>query len=296
MKRFYTIMFVASVVVLVAAIAALATFGLNLGVDFKGGSVLEVEFTNGRPPLDDIQAKLDASTNEALHGLSLTPAGERGLIIRSADRTHAMHGGVWITLEREYPDAGLKQLHFDFIGPAVGEELKRKSVTAILVLLAAVLAYIAWMFRTLSRSLSLWAMSAGTVLGLAHDIIIPMGVFAVLGRYAGVEISAIYVAAVLTILGYTVSDKVVIYDRVRENILRGMKAPLAEVVHVSVMQTLVRSINNTLVVVLSSLAVFLFGGESIKFFALALMLGIALGAYSSIFVASPLLVWLSRRR
>jgi preprotein translocase subunit SecF len=295
MKPFYTVMFVVSVVLLVGSIAALSVFGLNLGVDFKGGSVLEVEFENGRPPLEDIQAVFEASSNEALHGLLLTPVGEKGLIIRSSDRTHMMHSGVWITLEREYPDAGLTQLHFDFIGPAIGEELRSRSITAIVVLLVAVLGYIAWMFRTLSRSLSLWAMAAGTVLGLAHDIIIPMGVFAVLGRYAGVEISAIFVAAVLTILGYTVSDKVVIYDRVRENILRGVKVPLPDIVHASVLQTLVRSINNTLVVMLSSLAVFLFGGDSIRYFALALMLGIGLGAYSSIFVAAPVLVWLSRK-
>ena len=139
-------------------------------------------------------------------------------------------------------------------------------------------------------------MSAGTVLGLAHDILIPIGLFAVLGHTLGVQINAIYVAAILTILGYTVSDKVVIYDRVRENLLRGAKEPLPELVHRSVMQTLVRSINNTLVVMLSSLAVFLFGGESIRYFALALMVGIGLGAYSSIFVAAPVLVWMSPAR
>jgi preprotein translocase subunit SecF len=139
-------------------------------------------------------------------------------------------------------------------------------------------------------------MAAGTLLGLAHDVIIPIGLFAVLGEFAGVQIGAVYVAAVLTILGYTVSDKVVIYDRVRENLLRGSKESLPDLVHHSVMQTLVRSVNNTLVVMLSSLAVFLFGGESIRYFALALMVGIGLGAYSSIFVAAPLLVWFGRVR
>lgn len=295
MKHGYTVMFVISVVILVASLAALIAYGLKFGVDFTGGSVLEVEFTNGRPEIADIQQFFAASEDEVLRALTLTPAGERGLIIRSADRTHQMHGGVLTSLDERYPESGLTQRRFDFIGPVIGDELKTKSIQAIVVLLVVVLLYIAYMFRALSRSLSMWAMAAGTVLGLAHDILIPMGVFAVLGRFAGVEISAVYVAAVLTVLGYTVSDKVVIYDRVRENILRGSKEPLPAVVHKSVMQTLVRSINNTLVVMLSSLAVFLFGGESIRYFALALMLGIGLGAYSSIFVASPLLVWLSRR-
>lgn len=296
MKRFYTVMFVVSLALLAASLLATAKYGLNFGVDFTGGSVLEVEFTKGRPPVEDIIAVFGESDDEVVRMVSVAPAGERGLIIRSADRTHNTHGGVTSLLMERWPDAGLVERQFDFIGPAVGDELKSRSITAIVILLVAVLLYIAWMFRTLSRSLSLWAMSAGTVLGLAHDVIIPIGLFAVLGQVAGVQITAIYVAAALTILGYTVSDKVVIYDRVRENILRGSKAPLADLVHASVMQTLVRSVNNTLVVILSSLAVFLFGGESIRYFALALMVGIGLGAYSSIFVAAPVLVWMSRRK
>ena len=296
MKRFYTIMFAVSLIVLAASIVAIFSYGLNFDVDFTGGSVLEVEFTNGRPPIENIVSVFESSEDPIVRATTITALGERGLVVRSSDKTNATHGVVTSVLLNNWPEAGIRERQFDFIGPSVGEELKQKSITAIVILLIAVLLYIAFMFRSLSRSLSLWAMSAGTVLGLAHDIIIPIGLFAVLGHFAGVQISAIYVAAVLTILGYTVSDKVVIYDRVRENILRGSKAPLADLVHASVMQTLVRSINNTLVVVISSLAVFLFGGESIKYFALALMVGIALGAYSSIFVASPVLVWMGNKR
>ena len=296
MKRFYIIMFTVSLIVLAASIVAIFSYGLNFDVDFTGGSVLEVEFTNGRPPIEDIVSVFESSEDPIVRATTITALGELGLVVRSSDKTNATHGVVTSVLLKNWPEAGLRERQFDFIGPSVGEELKQKSITAVVILLVAVLLYIAWMFRALSRSLSLWAMSAGTVLGLAHDIIIPIGLFAVLGHFAGVQISAIYVAAVLTILGYTVSDKVVIYDRVRENILRGSKAPLADLVHASVMQTLVRSINNTLVVVISSLAVFLFGGESIKYFALALMVGIALGAYSSIFVASPVLVWMGNKR
>ena len=287
-------MFTVSLIVLAASIVAIFSYGLNFDVDFTGGSVLEVEFTNGRPPIEDIVSVFESSEDPIVRATTITALGELGLVVRSSDKTNATHGVVTSVLLKNWPEAGLRERQFDFIGPSVGEELKQKSITAVVILLVAVLLYIAWMFRALSRSLSLWAMSAGTVLGLAHDIIIPIGLFAVLGHFAGVQISAIYVAAILTILGYTVSDKVVIYDRVRENILRGSKAPLADLVHTSVMQTLVRSINNTLVVVISSLAVFLFGGESIKYFALALMVGIALGAYSSIFVASPILVWMGK--
>ena len=287
-------MFVISIVTLLTSIAALLIFGLNYGADFKGGSVLEIEFNKGRPDTAAVQEIL--ASNPAITELAINTSGERSLVIRSSPLTNEIHQEALQALNNKFAANEPRELRFDSIGPAVGQELKDRSLTAIIILLVAVLLYIAYMFRALSRSLSLWAMAAGTILGLAHDIIIPMGVFAVLGHFQGVQITAVYVAAVLTILGYTVSDKVVIYDRVRENILRGSKASLAELVHQSVMQTLVRSINNTLVVMLSSLAVFLFGGESIRYFALALMLGIGLGAYSSIFVASPLLVWLSRGR
>ncbi|HXK37135.1 MAG TPA: protein translocase subunit SecF [Candidatus Paceibacterota bacterium] len=295
MKRGYTIMFIVSVTVLVISVAALVMYGLNFGVDFTGGSVLEVEYAADRPSADWLATILSDSEDPIVRNSTFTLVGDQGVIFRSSDRTEGAQEGIMGVLTAASPDAQITQRHFDFIGPVIGQELKSKSLKAIVILLVAVLVYIAWMFRTLKRSLSLWAMAAGTVVGLAHDIVIPLGLFAVLGHFKGVEISAVFVAAVLTILGYTVSDKVVIYDRVRENILRGSREPLPDVVHKSVMQTLVRSINNTLVVMLSSLAVFLFGGESIRYFALALMVGIGLGAYSSIFVASPLLVWLSKR-
>lgn len=296
MKPFYTIMFVISIVIFVASAAAIAVFGLNFGVDFKGGSITEIEFMNGRPDISEIRGVLERASIPDLQELSVNSAGNRSVVIRASQLSEENHQQLLSVMTEAFRSDQPQEARFDSIGPAIGEELKKRSITAIIILLAAVLLYIAFMFRTLSRSLSLWAMAAGTILGLAHDIVIPMGVFAVLGHYSGVQISAVFVAAVLTILGYTVSDKVVIYDRVRENILRGARADLPDLVHQSVMQTLVRSINNTLVVMLSSLAVFLFGGESIRYFALALMIGIGLGAYSSIFVAAPLLVWFSRNR
>lgn len=289
-------MFAISIAMLLASIVALAVYGFNFGTDFTGGSMVEVGFTKERPPMADVIATFAGASDPLLRELDIAPAGTTGIIFRSSDRTNAVHDIITTTLTTKWPNAGLVERQFDFIGPAVGEELQNSSIKAIAILLLAVLLYIAYMFRALSRSLSLWAMTVGTVLGLAHDIVIPMGVFAVLGHVSGIQITAVYVAAVLTILGYTVSDKVVIYDRVRENILRGSKASLPDLVHQSVMQTLIRSINNTLVVILSSLAVFLFGGESIRYFALALMLGIGLGAYSSIFVAAPILVWMSGHR
>ena len=289
-------MFFFSLALFVAAVVAFASFGLNVGVDFKGGSVLELEFSGGRPTVDEITNVLRSDPTLKDKEVNVNPAGERNMIVRTVELTEAEHQTLLADLKQSY--GGVEETRFNSVGPAVGKELQRKSIVAIVIVLAAILLYILIVFRKLSRTLSLWAMNAATIVALLHDIIIPIGIFALLGHYANVQISAIFVAAILTILGYTVSDKVVIFDRVRENILRGKGSTtnLGAVVHASVMQTLVRSINNTLTVLLSSLAIFLFGGESIRYFALALILGIALGAYSSIFVASPLLVWWNRKK
>ena len=288
-------MFFFSLALFVAAVVAFASFGLNVGVDFKGGSVLELEFSGERPTVDEITNVLRSDPTLKDREVNINPAGERNMIVRTVELTEAEHQILLADLKQSY--GAMEEVRFNSVGPAVGKELQRKSIVAIVIVLVAILLYILIVFRKLSRTLSLWAMNAATIVALLHDIIIPIGIFALLGHYANVQISAIFVAAILTILGYTVSDKVVIFDRVRENILRGKGSTtnLGAVVHASVMQTLVRSINNTLTVLLSSLAIFLFGGESIRYFALALILGIALGAYSSIFVASPLLVWWNKK-
>ena len=284
-------MFWVSVSLFVASVFALAIFGLNFGVDFKGGSIVDIEFSGERPATFDIQTLL--KNNLPLYSFNINEAGDRGLVIRLEEISENDHQKMLDVLRNKYPEQTIDEKRFDSVGPTIGRELRNKSLVAIVIMLAVIACYIAFVFRKLSRTLSLLAMNISALVGLLHDIVIPMGVFAVLGRYYNVEISAVFVAAVLTILGYTVSDKVVIFDRIRENILKGNKSDLGAIVHKSVMQTLVRSINNTLTVVLSSAAIYLFGGESIKYFALALMIGIFLGAYSSIFVASPLLVWCS---
>ncbi|OGN09262.1 MAG: protein-export membrane protein SecF [Candidatus Yanofskybacteria bacterium RIFCSPHIGHO2_02_FULL_41_11] len=292
MKPIYKIMFFVSLVVLVLSFGALLVYGLNFGVDFTGGSAMELEFLELRPSVSETEAVLD-STLPDLEFLA-NPAGENRVIIKTSELSEADHQKIIDALGLKFGKVDEKS--FDSIGPTVGQELRNKSIIAIFIVLIAIACYIAFVFRKLSRTLSLWAMNLSALVGLLHDIIIPMGIFAILGHYYNVEISAIFVAAVLTILGYTVSDKVVIFDRVRENILKGDKSDLGIIVHKSVMQTLVRSINNTLTVILSSAAIYFFGGESIRYFALALMIGIFLGAYSSIFVASPLLVYLQKRK
>lgn len=291
MNKIYTSVFWFSISLAITAVVFTLVFGLNLGVDFKGGSVLEMEFVNGRPEIGVIQKSLSEFKD-----LSMAPSGTNGLIVRTGELSEQNHQIILSKFKTAFPASGLEERKFDSVGPLIGNELKNKSITAIILVLLGVIIYIAIVFRKLSRVLPGWAMGLAAIVALAHDIVIPTGVFALLGHFYGVEISAVFVAAALTVLGYSVSDTVVIFDRVRENVLKGgVKDGFGAVVHKSIMQTLTRSLNTTFTTLLSLVAIYLFGGESIKYFALAMIMGIFLGAYSSIFVASPLLVWMNRK-
>lgn len=252
---------------------------------------MELNFKNGRPTIEAISMAL--ADKDAL----LSPFGTNGLIIRTKELTESNHQAILGKLNSSFPSTGLDENKFDSVGPIIGDELRLKSINAIILVLVSIMVYIAIVFRKLSRFLSPWSLGGAAIIALMHDIVIPAGVFAWLGHAYGVEISAVFVAAVLTILGFSVSDTVVVFDRVRENLNKGgMKDGLGVVVHKSIMQTLTRSINTTMTTLLSLIAIYFFGGESIKYFALALILGFFFGAYSSIFVASPLLVWANKGR
>lgn len=179
---------------------------------------------------------------------------------------------------------------FESIGPTVGNELKQRSIYALAAVLIAIIFYIAWAFRKVSQPVASWKYGVVAVVALLHDVIVPAGVFAVLGHYGGVEIDVLFVTALLTILGFSVHDTIVVFDRTRENLARRSNGSFEDVVNTSVNQTIRRSINTSATAFLALLAMYLFGGEPIKHFVLALMIGIAIGTYSSIFIASPLLV------
>ncbi|MGD0976798.1 MAG: protein translocase subunit SecF [Minisyncoccia bacterium] len=290
MKPAYKIVFFISAALVIGAIISIAVFGLRFGVDFKGGSEIQLIFNDPKkmPSPDDLTKTI--SEISGVSNVSASPVGADGMIIRLNQIDEAAHQAILTTLNTRY--GKITENSFDSIGPTVGQDLRDKSIWAIIILLLAIVVYMAIVFRKLAKVLSPWAMGIATIIALFHDILIPIGVFALLGHFMGVEITGIFVAAILTILGYSVSDSVVVLDRVRENVLRfGSKEKFGDIVHKSIMQTLSRSLNTNLTTLLSLIAIFFFGGESVKYFALALIIGIFLGAYSSIFVASPLLVW-----
>jgi preprotein translocase subunit SecF len=264
----------------------LFTWGLKFGIDFTGGTLMEVKFAQSVPANQEIEDNLKELN---LKSLTIQPSGNNSALIRYASEDDATNQGVIKKLDEKYP--GAVQLRVDFINSSVSKELKSKSLMAIFWAVVGIMAYIAWAFRKVSRPVESWKYGAGAVIALIHDVLITVGVFVFLGHFYGIEVGIPFIAALLTILGFSVHDTIVVYDRTRENLIRSSsKDKFPDIVNRSLNETLVRSINTSLTVIITLLAIHIFGGESIKDFSLALLVGVTFGTYSSIFVASALLV------
>ncbi len=278
--------YIFSIILTMLSIAAISVWGLKFGIDFTGGTLLEIKFPEVVPDVREVE---DVLRDLNLGSLTLQPTQNQGVLVRYASEDDTLNQKVFETLEGKY--GGIEKLRVDFINSTVSQELKKNSLWAIFFAIAGIMAYIAWAFRKVSRPVESWRYGAGAVIALIHDVLITIGAFSILGHFYGVETGIPFVAALLTILGFSVHDTIVVYDRTRENLLRGsVKEKFPEVVNRSLNETLVRSINTSLTVIITLLAVYIFGGESIKYFSLALLIGVTFGTYSSIFIASALLV------
>jgi preprotein translocase subunit SecF len=279
--------YIFSAILTIASVIAISVWGLNLGIDFKGGTLMEVEFSQTVPPASEIQEKIK---DLEIQSIALQPSEGSSILLRYLASDEALNEKVLEKL-KELDDALILK-RVDFIGASISDDIRKNSIWAVVLAIAGIALYIAWAFRKVSRPISSWQYGLNAVIALVHDTLITVGVFAALGHfYKDIEIGVPFVAALLTILGYSVHDTIVVYDRTRENLIRSPgKETFPEIVNRSLNETLVRSINTTLTVVIVLLAVFFFGGETIKYFSLALIIGITFGTYSSIFVASALLV------
>lgn len=279
------IYFSISIILVLASLVSLLLWRLNLGIDFSGGTLMEIEFLGERPNNQQIQEKL---ADLELGQISLQATGQQGLILRLKDIDEVTHQKI---LEK----IGLEQIEekrFESVGPLIGSELKRKAFWAILLALLAIILYIAWAFRKISKPVASWQYGLAAIIALFHDIFITLGFFSVLGHYWGIEIGLPLVAAFLTILGYSVNNSIVIFDRARENLLKTNWANFEETINQSINQSINRCLNTALTTLFVLLAIFFLGGQSIKYFALALVVGIIIGTYSSIFITSPLIaIW-----
>ncbi len=291
--KYSSVYYIISGILIIASVIALATFGLRFGIEFAGGSKMQVEFQQDRPTNEAIQ---EALKSFELGDVVVQPTGSNGAILQFKEVDEATHQKILAELSKNYPAS---EKSFQYIEASVGQELRNKTELAIFLSLAAITIYIALAFRKVSRPVSSWKYGITSLIALFHDIIIPLGVFSVLGKLYNVEITIPIITALLTILGFSVHDTIVIFDRIRENILRRGMGQFEETVNWSLTQTLGRSISTVFTVEIVMLFLFFLGGETLKYFALALIIGITSGAYSSIFIAGPLLVtwykWANRK-
>lgn len=282
--KYSTIYYIFSGILIIAAVASLIIFGLKFGIEFTGGSNMEIDFLNTRPSNEEISKSLSSFN---LGDVVVQPTGDRGAVLKFKGIDEVTHQQIISKINESSP---VQEKSFQYIGPSVGQELKSKTIIAIILALLAITLYIAFAFRKVSRPIASWKYGITSLIALFHDILIPLGAFSVLGKFYNVEITIPIIAALLTILGFSVHDTIVIFDRIRENILKRGVGSFNETVDWSLNQTIGRSISTVVTVLLVMFSLFFFGGQTLKYFSLALIIGVTSGTYSSIFIAGPLLV------
>ncbi len=282
--------FLISAFLIIPGILSLFVWGLRLGIDFKGGSLTEYQTIQAEQGSTHIR---EAYANQNIHGVDIQtdPKGESDIriFVKSESIEESKHREIVRRLGTVEPK--VTELSFETIDPQVGADVTRKAIIAIIVASLAIVVYIALSFRGVPKPTSSWQFGVIAVVALLHDVLFIVGFYSIMGHFAGYEVKSEFVTAALTVMGFSVHDTIVVFDRLRENLKRFPSHTFREVANMSVGQTAGRSLNTSLTVMLVLLAVVLLGGDTIKPFALTLLVGIAVGTYSSIFVATPLLDW-----
>lgn len=290
------IFFAISLAFVVFAVGAMVSRGFNFGIDFTGGSVIEVSYEEVRPEADLVKAKLDTLS---LGSYSLRPTGDKSYVLRTKELNQQTKPAVISALSLD-GQVTAKEDRFNTIGPAVGSELRNKAYVAILLTIIGIVIFVTFAFRKVSEPVSSWKYGVTTIISLAFDVVVPAGVFIALSYYTHAEIDLLFVTALLAILGYSVHDTIVVFDRVRENLRINAETKSRDsfefTVGRSLKQTIGRSINTSLTIVIVLIALYFLGGETTRQFSLLLILGVVAGTYSSIFLASPILIEFARSR
>ncbi len=271
--------------IVLACVISIAMFGLKLGIDFTGGSLLQVSFPN---PV--VTTQLQSNVEKlGYKDVVVQATQDNGALIRMQSLDETKHQELLKALKKTYGEKTTEQ-KFDSIGPVIGNELQRTAGMGVVLILVLIGSYVAFTFRKVTQPVASWKYGVLTIITAFHDVVVPLGVFAILGKLYGWEIDTAFVAAILTVLGYSITDTIVVFDRTRENLLKRLHVPFEETVDLSIRQTIRRSISTSMTTLLCLAAIFFFGGDTTRPFALALIVGIFAGTYSSIFLASPALV------
>ncbi len=278
-----------SLLVIIPGMIALIVWGLPLGIDFKGGSLLDLRFEKGIVP-QPAQVSALYSENGFRDSIVQT-SGENGLVIRSLEMTDVQRDQLVSLMESRF-NSTITVQRFESVGPSVGQEVAKRAAEAVALAAFGILAYITFAFRGVSNA---FRFGVAAIIAMLHDVFVVLGVEAIIAHFFHWEVDSLFLTALLTVIGFSVHDTIVVFDRIRENMLIYRKLPYETVVNHSIVQTLVRSINTQLTVMLVLLSLALFGGITIRHFVIILLVGVFSGTYSSIFNASPILVvWENR--
>lgn len=274
-----------SAIGILISIAALLIFDLRIGIDYTGGTLLDLRSSNDN--LSEIsKSKLE---EQGITTHQIKPSGDNTITIRTKELSNDEKSVLLEAIRTEASDT--EEISFDTIGPTVGKSLTNKSILSVTIASIAIIIFIAYSFRRIPKPLSSWKFGALAVTALLHDLLLVIGFVAIMGHFfVWMEVDALFITALLTIMGFSVHDTIVIYDRLRENFIRNRHKSIEQVAEESVNQTMARSINTSLVTIIVLLALLLLGGTPIRHFVLILMFGIFIGTYSSVFVAAPLVV------
>ena len=279
--------FLLSGLVIIPGIISLILWGLKPAIDFTGGTLLEVQSSKFKVQSsgDEIK-KIIEKENIEIGSVQKSNGDAYLLRLKPIDKDQNQK------LQEEFKKqfGEVQELRFETVGPSIGQETTAKAIKAILIASAVIVIYIAFAFRKMSQSHSSWKFGISAIIAVIHDVLVLIGIFSLLGHFLRVEIDSLFITALLTVMGFSVHDTIVVFDRIRENFKKMPGASFVQVVNVSIFQTLVRSLANSLTIIFTLLAILLFGGETIRWFTAALLIGVISGTYSSTFTAVPLLV------
>lgn len=289
--------FILPIALILLSGGALLKWGLHAGIDLSGGSLLEVSYSDKRPSVEKVH-EIVAPLN--FGEVRVQPTKEHNYILRQRDLTPAEKSTL---LEKLGSFGKVEEVQFNSVGPSIGQELYRKAWIALTLVTLSIIIFIAFVFRHVSKPVASWKYGVVAIVTLLHDIILPAGLFAYLGYARGAEVDALFIVALLTVLGISINDTIVVFDRIRENLRlnidKNKREEFGALIGRSVTQTIARSINTSLTVIIVLVALFYVGPASTKDFALTLIIGMIAGTYSSIFLAAPLLAaieeWQSKR-
>lgn len=292
------VFYIISALLVVASLVSLLVWGLELGIDFKGGSVIEIRYTETRPEASLVEKNISAVAMEiSLGNYVLQSVGDTDYSIKSRLVSDIERQQI----ENAFSNNGTMKTELkkvNSIGPLIGKEAAQKAFISIILVLLCIVLFIAFVFRKVSKPVQSWKYGLMAIVALAHDVIIPTGVFSVLGHFKGYEVDTLFVTALLVILGFSIHDTIVVYDRIRENLHESNKAnnkkTFETIVGESVNQTMIRSVNTSMTTALALVVLYFLGPEATQHFSLALIIGVVIGTYSSIFIASALLVTIEK--